>query len=347
MKRKTAFITALALCTSSITAFAETNDGTSPTEIQVSANYTDSKYVTVSADIKWDDMTFEYTESGKVWNTKTHQYEATAGGWSTESKEISVTNHSNADIKADLAFTSNIEGLKGEFSKSKIKLVTAEGTTPAEAPADSAKFSVSGTAIESDSALGNITVTITATTDAYGYTLVGSEAEMNEALEGGNAKVRLTNDLTDVSINMTDGSVVDLNYFTINGSIYIDNTGDYTIRNGKIYKNSSPLYVHTGTLNIENCEIETTSGIALDNLFGTVNIRNCTIKNTGGGKALHNSDGTVNISENVNIEGEIVNNKNMNVYSGRYNFDPTEYVDANNLTVTQEDAYWVVNNNRR
>lgn len=123
-------------------------------------------------------------------------------------------------------------------------------------------------------------------------------------------------------------------------------SNDYTIRNGKIYKNSSPLYVHTGTLNIENCEIETTSGIALDNLFGTVNIRNCTIKNTGG-EALHNSKGTVNISENVNIEGEMVNNKNMNVYSGRYNFDPTEYVDANNLTVTQEDAYWVVNNNRR
>ena len=49
----------------------------------------------------------------------------------------------------------------------------------------------------------------------------------------------------------------------------------------------------------------------------------------------------------VNIEGQIVNNKNMNVYAGRYNFDPTEYVDANNLTVTQEDEYWVVNNNRR
>ena len=350
MKRKTAFITALALCTSSITAFAETNDGTSPTEIQVSANYTDSKYVTVSADIKWDDMTFEYTESGKVWNTKTHQYEATAGGWSTESKEISVTNHSNADIKADLAFTSNIEGLKGEFSKSKIKLVTAEGTTPA----DSAKFSVSGTAIESDSALGNITVTITATTDAYGYTLVGSEAEMKEALEGGNAKVRLTNDLTNVQFDMTGGSVVDLNGFTITGWIYMGNDGEYTIRNGKIVRKDYNIYVWQGTVTLENCEIESNSnsddGVeygTVCNVLGITNIRNCTIRNKGGGKALYNTYGTVNISGNVNIEGQIVNNKNMNVYAGRYNFDPTEYVDANNLTVTQEDEYWVVNNNRR
>lgn len=354
MKRKTAFITALALCTSSITAFAETNDGTSPTEIQVSANYTDSKYVTVSADIKWDDMTFEYTESGKIWNTKTHQYEATAGGWSAESKEISVTNHSNADIKADLAFTSNIEGLKGEFSKSKIKLVTAEGTTPAEAPADSAKFSVSGTAIESDSALGNITVTITATTDAYGYTLVGSEAEMKEALEGGNAKVRLTNDLTNVQFDMTGGSVVDLNGFTITGWIYMGNDGEYTIRNGKIVRKDYNIYVWQGTVTLENCEIESNSnsddGVeygTVCNVLGITNIRNCTIRNKGGGKALYNTYGTVNISGNVNIEGQIVNNKNMNVYAGRYNFDPTEYVDANNLTVTQEDEYWVVNNNRR
>ena len=354
MKRKTAFITALALCTSSITAFAETNDGTSPTEIQVSANYTDSKSVPVSADIKWDDMTFEYTESGKVWNTKTHQYEATAGGWSTESKEISVTNHSNADIKADLAFTSNIEGLKGEFSKSKIKLVTAEGTTPAEAPADSAKFSVSGTAIESDSALGNITVTITATTDAYGYTLVGSEAEMKEALEGGNAKVRLTNDLTNVQFDMTGGSVVDLNGFTITGWIYMGNDGEYTIRNGKIVRKDYNIYVWQGTVTLENCEIESNSnsddGVeygTVCNVLGITNIRNCTIRNKGGGKALYNTYGTVNISGNVNIEGQIVNNKNMNVYAGRYNFDPTEYVDANNLTVTQEDAYWIVNNNRR
>ena len=232
--------------------------------------------------------------------------------------------------------------------------MTAEGTTPAEAPADSAKFSVSGAAIESDSALGNITVTITATTDADGYTLVGSEAEMNEALEGGNAKVRLTNDLTDVSINMTSGSVVDLNYFTSNGSIYIDNDGECTIRNGKILKKDRSIYVWQGTVTLENCEIESSSnsddGVeyrTVCNVLGITNIRNCTIRNKGGGKALHNSDGTVNISGNVNIEGQIVNNKNMNVYAGRYNFDPTEYVDANNFTVTQEDEYWVVNNNRR
>ncbi len=341
MKRKTALIAALALCTSSITAFAETNDGTSPTEIQVSANYTDSKYVTVSADIEWDDMTFEYTEGGEVWNTETHKYETTTGGWSAEGKEISVTNHSNADIKADLAFTSNIEGLKGKFSKSRIKLATAEGTTREQAPADSTKFSVSGAGIESDTTLGNITVTIAATTDADGYTLVSSEEEIAEALEDGNAKVRLANDLTDVSINMTEDSVVDLNGFTINGSIYIGDRGDYTICNGKICKNRSPMYVLTGTLNIENCEIESASGIALDNMLGTINIRNCAIKNTGG-EALYNAEGTVNMSGNVDIEGTFVNKKTANIYPGRYNFDPAAYVDAEKYSITKDGESWRV-----
>ena len=177
---------------------------------------------------------------------------------------------------------------------------------------------------------------------------------MKEALEGGNAKVRLTNDLTNVQFDMTGGSVVDLNGFTITGWIYMGNDGEYTIRNGKIVRKDYNIYVWQGTVTLENCEIESNSnsddGVeygTVCNVLGITNIRNCTIRNKGGGKALYNTYGTVNISGNVSIEGEIVNNKSINVYSGRYNFDPTEYVDANNLTVTQEDAYWVVNNNRR
>ena len=177
---------------------------------------------------------------------------------------------------------------------------------------------------------------------------------MKEALEGGNAKVRLTNDLTNVQFDMTGGSVVDLNGFTITGWIYMGNDGEYTIRNGKIVRKDYNIYVWQGTVTLENCEIESNSnsddGVeygTVCNVLGITNIRNCTIRNKGGGKALYNTYGTVNISGNVNIEGQIVNNKNMNVYAGRYNFDPTEYVDANNLTVTQEDEYWVVNNNRR
>ena len=35
--------------------------------------------VTISADITWEDMTFDYTEGEKTWNTETHQVDQADG----------------------------------------------------------------------------------------------------------------------------------------------------------------------------------------------------------------------------------------------------------------------------
>ena len=78
-----------------------------------------------------------------------------------EPKEITVTNHSNSAIKAQLNFASKVEGLNGMFDEDVILLETAEGTAVDAAPKDSTYFSVSGAGIETNNTdLGTITVTI-------------------------------------------------------------------------------------------------------------------------------------------------------------------------------------------
>ena len=87
MKKFLSVILALVMALSlSVTAFAATNDGSSPTEITVNGTYTpgtaaDEK---ISVDIVWEAMDFTYTGASQgTWNSATHAYEgATEGGWS-------------------------------------------------------------------------------------------------------------------------------------------------------------------------------------------------------------------------------------------------------------------------
>ena len=58
--------------------------------------------VTISADITWEDMTFDYTEGEKTWNPETHQVDQADGKWTSDTKAITVTNHSNVGIMAKL-----------------------------------------------------------------------------------------------------------------------------------------------------------------------------------------------------------------------------------------------------
>lgn len=118
----------------------------------------------VSVDVKWDDMTFTYKENSKeIWNPQTHQYENASGigGWSKTQSGITVVNHSNVRMGAELSFESTSEAI-GNFSSTHLSVASAaeEAFNNREnAPTETATFTIGGT-ISETSQLGTITVTL-------------------------------------------------------------------------------------------------------------------------------------------------------------------------------------------
>ncbi len=78
-------------------------------EIDVSAKYkTVSKApASYSVDLQWSDMTFTYTrEDTLIWNAKDHSYKTrSGGGWDKTRASITVTNHSNVDVRVTITYT--------------------------------------------------------------------------------------------------------------------------------------------------------------------------------------------------------------------------------------------------
>ena len=172
MKKILSVILALVIALSlSVTAFAATNDGSSPTDITVNGTFVSGTAAgeKISVDIVWEAMDFTYTAASQgTWNPVTHTYEgATKGGWSNNTPAITVTNHSNVAVNATLGFTADVDGVIGTFTEVSgtandniLNLATAEGTEVANAPTATANFGISGDAINASQKLGTITVTI-------------------------------------------------------------------------------------------------------------------------------------------------------------------------------------------
>ena len=154
-----------------LTENPSTGNGKGKYNIEISGTYTPGAAADeiISVDVAWEAMDFTYTGASQgTWNPANHTYEgATAGGWSDNTPAITVTNHSNAAINATLGFTADVTGVVGTFTEASgtandnvLELATAEGTEVANAPTASAKFGISGAAIDANKALGTITVTI-------------------------------------------------------------------------------------------------------------------------------------------------------------------------------------------
>ena len=156
-----------------VTAFAEptinTQNGTATKAVTASYSAGAGGSGTVySVDITWGSMAFTYSAgSGSTWNPATHTYSSGGtGGWSHNGNTVTVTNHSNTEVTANLAYDSEqgYEGISGSFgNKSTMNLATAERTTVTEAPTDTAELSLTGTlnsTVTVPTTIGTITVTI-------------------------------------------------------------------------------------------------------------------------------------------------------------------------------------------
>lgn len=180
MKKISAVILTLALFfMTSVTAFAANTitavSGSDSAIVRGTYNAGSAAATVYSVDITWGSMEFTYTDASTgTWNPATHQYDnSSAAKWSCSegADKISVTNHSNADVTVQLGYEpgTGYNGISGSFSDNKgtaitnLKLGSAVGTEPANAPSASAVLGLNGE-LSSDNttatAIGKVTVTL-------------------------------------------------------------------------------------------------------------------------------------------------------------------------------------------
>ena len=216
MKKKLAFILALALSAGSITAFADE-------EIEVKGKYVagTSAGTIIAVDVTWE-----------TWNPATHEYDTTEGSWGKEVtdavRSITVTNHSNTQIKALYSFKSDVAGLKHMIYKNVFLLDNAEGTEPENAPQFVNYFGIYGGGIDSDQKLGTFTVTIAEhkayEVDSEGYTMAATFEELETLLDRG-GKIKFANyiEIPNSEVcELTKDVDIDLNGHTLKGGLAND-----------------------------------------------------------------------------------------------------------------------------
>lgn len=121
----------------------------------------------ISVNVAWTDMNFQYAASQQgTWDPKSHTYMGAVeeGKWLKDSASITVTNHSNEGILANLSYAQTDTGVTGTFDQEELSLANAaEGDSlndPSKAPSETVEFKVSGAMGESSEDLGTITVSI-------------------------------------------------------------------------------------------------------------------------------------------------------------------------------------------
>lgn len=348
MKKKLAFILALALSAGSMTAFADE-------EIEVNGKYVagTSAGTIIAVDVTWEDMTFTYTDGDKTWNPDTHKYDTTEGSWGEEPtdavRSITVTNHSNAQIKALYSFKSDVAGLEHMIYKKVFLLDNAEGTEPENAPQFVNYFGIYGGGIESDQKLGTFTVTIAEhkayEVDSEGYTMAASFEELETLLNKG-GKIKFANDIdmgSDGWYEVTKDVDIDLNGYTLKGEL--SNEGaNCKIKNGKITTHMAVLITNGGTTDVKNCELIAYDSTAVSVSGGTVTLTDCKMVREKSVPAIHvENTGTLILKGNSVVSGkEALWGGTTVIGAGTYDFDPTNYVDENSFTIAKDGENWVV-----
>ena len=179
MKKFFAMILSLALVFSlSVPAFAADITTSGDTSKTVTGVYSaDSSTPVYSVSIAWGDMSFTYNAGSKgTWSTTDHTYSgATNPGWSwtADTNKITISNDSNAAVKATFNFQASVTGVTGSFydattggnalTDNAITVASAEptdGETAGATRTGVAYFQVTGGSISANGTLGTITVTL-------------------------------------------------------------------------------------------------------------------------------------------------------------------------------------------
>ena len=170
MKKMLSLILALALMLSlAIPAFAASTNEGGNTSIDVQAKYNGTAATPdkINVNIAWGAMEFTYNVGGtQEWDAATHQYvDKTTQTWTATGNTVTVTNHSNVSVKADLSFAAadDYSTVTGSFDKATLTLATAVNTAVADAPKDTATLTLDGTladTVTEMTQIGTITVAI-------------------------------------------------------------------------------------------------------------------------------------------------------------------------------------------
>lgn len=165
---------ALAFCLA-VPAFAadiSANNGTASVTVNGTYNAGSSAAEVISVDVSWGSMSFTYNDTVEgTWNDETHNFDgAVEAHWTceTNANKITVTNHSNTAVEAQLTFAkaenTNIVGsfteTVGTANDGIMEIATAVGTTVANAPFVEAFFNIDSGSITADGELGTITLKI-------------------------------------------------------------------------------------------------------------------------------------------------------------------------------------------
>ena len=169
MKKVMSLTLALALILSlAIPAFAATNEGGN-TNIDVKAQYNGGATTPdkINVNVAWGAMEFTYNVGGtQDWDAANHKYvNNVTQNWTATGNTVTVTNHSNVAVTANLTFAAGADysSITGKFDKATLELATAVGTEVAKAPADTATLTLEGTLAETVTTMtqvGTITVAI-------------------------------------------------------------------------------------------------------------------------------------------------------------------------------------------
>ena len=138
-------------------------------EIDVKAKYkvVSNTPASYSVDLQWTDMTFTYIrEDTHTWNPKTHTYKTgSKSGWEQNRGTITVTNHSNVDVRVTVEYLPEADtGIKGVLKNAKAKLKAGVVGDYKGADSMTATLTVSGkpikTMTEDGSKIGKLRITI-------------------------------------------------------------------------------------------------------------------------------------------------------------------------------------------
>ena len=158
------------LATSFTIQSEQSGDGTGSYSAEVKGTYQagSSGAVVYSVDIAWTDMSFTYTGAGEgTWDPETHQYSGSSeGAWTASNDSITVTNHSNAAVKATASYQAETgyESTTMTFGNNGATVATAEGTEFAKAPSATITITPTGSLAQTANGgkIGTITVSIAA-----------------------------------------------------------------------------------------------------------------------------------------------------------------------------------------